>query len=74
MANDYRDRAAECLRLANDSGDSTRGAILLDMALAWLRLADQAERNSQVDLIYETPLRSVSQPMQQQQQRAKDDE
>jgi hypothetical protein len=27
----------------------------MEMAQAWLRLGEQAEKNSQLDLIYETP-------------------
>ena len=38
------------------------------MALAWIRLADQAEKNSQAELGYETPPGAVSQPTQQRQQ------
>jgi hypothetical protein len=45
------------------------------MAIAWARLAEQAERNSCTDLSYETPAPvTVPQPIQQQQQRNKSDE
>jgi len=30
---------------------------LIDVANVWLRLADQAEKNSHLDLVYETPER-----------------
>jgi hypothetical protein len=53
----YRDRAAECLRLANEANNHTHRASLLEMAQAWLRLSDQADRNSLADLTYETPPR-----------------
>jgi hypothetical protein len=52
---DYRQRAAECLRLANEASNPTHRASLLEMAQAWLLLHDQAERNRQTDITYETP-------------------
>jgi len=39
----YRENARECLRLANTTSDPRSKATLVDMALAWRRLADQAE-------------------------------
>jgi hypothetical protein len=72
MSNEYRERAAECCRVANEIANPDSRMTLLEMARAWLRLADQAERNSRSDLSYESP--SVPQPVQQQQQRAKDDD
>lgn len=74
MRDKYRERAAECLRVANDVNNPDQRTTLLDMALAWMRLADQAERNSRSDVSYETPPRSVSQPTQQQQQRRTSDD
>src|SRR5262245_459997 len=56
----YRDRAAECLRLANEATNPRHRASLLEMAQAWMRLSDQAERNSLADLSYETPPRSFN--------------
>jgi hypothetical protein len=52
---DYRERAAECLRLANESANPVHRAALLEMAQAWLLLHDQAEKNSLTDITYETP-------------------
>ena len=52
---DYRERAAECFRLANESSNPGHCASLRDMALAWLLLYDQAEKNSQADIVYEPP-------------------
>lgn len=51
----YRIKAAELFALANN--EPYRGLrIQCDrMARAYLRLAEQAERNSQLDLTYETP-------------------
>jgi hypothetical protein len=34
-------RAAECLRLVRTSLDSTNKALLLEMAQAWIRLAEE---------------------------------
>ena len=39
----YRENARECLRLANTTSDLRSKIALIDMALAWRRLADQAE-------------------------------
>jgi hypothetical protein len=69
MRDAYRERAAECFRLANGLNDPQLRALLFEMARAWLRLSDQAEKNSQADLTYETPA-SVQQQQQQQQKRA----
>jgi hypothetical protein len=38
----YRQYAFECLRLANTSSESETKTVLVDMAQAWLRLAEQA--------------------------------
>jgi hypothetical protein len=65
---DYRDNAAQCLRLASDATNQSTRASLLRMAEAWHRLHDQAERNALSDLSYETPSRQQSVPQQQQQQ------
>jgi hypothetical protein len=71
---DYRDNAAECLRLANEATSPSTRASLLRMAEAWHRLYDQAKRNALSDLSYETPPRPQRSVPQQQQQRAKDKE
>jgi len=60
-AKEYRLRAQHCLDIARDL-DSGEKMTLLDMAQAWLRLADQAERNQRTDLVYETPSRAKSKP------------
>ncbi len=39
----YRQNARDCLMLANTTSDPRSKAMLIDMALAWKRLADQAE-------------------------------
>jgi hypothetical protein len=43
-----------CLEMVVDI-DSPRKLVLIEMAQARLRLADQAERNQQNDVVYETP-------------------
>jgi hypothetical protein len=68
---EYRHNAAVCLRIAEVTMDTAARMVLLDMATAWYNLADQAERNSRADLVYETPPpRPAQQPagVQQQQQ------
>ena len=42
----YRLYAANCIELAASFSNSDRRVFLLGMARDWLRLADQAERNS----------------------------
>jgi hypothetical protein len=53
----YRSYAAECLRCAMQMTDAERRSSLRRMALAWADLADQAERNSRNDVVYEPPAR-----------------
>ena len=55
----YRAYASDCLRLGGTISDPTSKAVLLDMARAWVRLAEQAQKNSQVDLVYESPPRPL---------------
>ena len=45
---DYRQHALECVRLANDTHESGTKAALIDMAQAWIKLAEQAQRNRQL--------------------------
>src|SRR5712671_3169012 len=46
MASDeYRRNAIECLQLADGISDTPSRLLLIHMAQAWLRLADQAEKN-----------------------------
>jgi hypothetical protein len=69
---EYRRNAASCLHLVDKTDDPAEKMYLLDMAQAWHNLADQASRNSRVDLVYETPPRreraEPQQPVVQQQQ------
>ncbi len=51
---DYRLNAANCLHLADQSSDPAIRMGLIDIAHVWLGLAEQAEKNSGADLVYET--------------------
>ena len=51
----YQRHAAECLRLAEHAIDAVRRAELIEMAQGWLHLAEQAEKNSKLDVVYEPP-------------------
>jgi hypothetical protein len=69
-AEQYRRYAAECLKLLSRVGDAHTRAMFSQMATAWVNLAEQAERNAEADLIYESldpePARPVVQQQQQQ--------
>jgi hypothetical protein len=54
---EYKRRVAECLLLAAEQTDPHRKAAMLEMARVWSRLADQAVKNNQNDITYETPPR-----------------
>ncbi len=56
-AKDYLVRAQHCIDIAKET-DSPRRLVLLEMAKAWMRLAEQAERNRKTDVVYETPRRA----------------
>ena len=51
----YLLRAAELSAMAQTEMDSTSKLEFESLARAYLRLAKQAERNSQTDIVYETP-------------------
>src|SRR5262245_55258212 len=55
----YRQHAQECLRLANETLESSTKAVLIDMAQAWIKLADQAQRNRRFDLGQAVPVRPI---------------
>jgi hypothetical protein len=54
-AEEYRRRAEHCVKLARALARAEDKLILLEMAQAWLRLAEQATKNRATDLVYETP-------------------
>ena len=61
----YRAKAAEFAGKVRHEIDPTIRMQYDMLAQSYLRLADQAERNSQTDVVYETPAPQV--PLQQQQ-------
>jgi hypothetical protein len=46
-AEDYRNYAAQCLRLAQQAQEPVEKDALLSMAAAWRRLAEHAERTGE---------------------------
>ena len=52
---EYRRNAIECLRIADETITARSRVLLIHMAEAWMRLADQAQKNLTTDLVYETP-------------------
>jgi hypothetical protein len=53
---EYRRNASECLKISRQAIDPKNRALLIEMANAWARLADQADKNSKADLTYEVPM------------------
>jgi hypothetical protein len=51
----YRLHAAQCVDLSHSVSDSKGKSLLLHMAQSWVILAEQAEKNSETTLVYETP-------------------
>lgn len=51
----YRAFAAKCVTVAQGLQDTSEKLALIDMAQAWIALADQAERNEKLAVVYETP-------------------
>lgn len=76
---EYRIKAAEMSDRARREANPVVRAEYDNLAMSYLRLADQADRNARSDIVYETPpvRDSVQQPQpqqQQQQQQPKPDE
>jgi hypothetical protein len=59
LAEQYRRYAAECLAMSKRAGELGNKMALLNMAIAWTELAEQAARNQRNDVVYEPPLRSI---------------
>jgi hypothetical protein len=55
MKYEYRARAHDCVRIAQESTNPLHRVSLLEMAQAWMLLHEQAEKNSQADIAYEPP-------------------
>ena len=74
--NEYRIKAAEMIARAKQEASPIMRSQLENLALAYRRLADQADKNAMADIMYETPAeqRSVQQQQQQQQRQPKTDE
>jgi hypothetical protein len=52
----YRLHAAHCVELAEKISDAEGRLALLTMAKSWIALAEQAVKNSETILVYETPI------------------
>jgi hypothetical protein len=52
---EYRSKAAEIMERVRAETEPRLSAELAKLAYAYLRLADQADRNALTDLVYETP-------------------
>jgi hypothetical protein len=59
---DYRAKAATLRARAQREPDPTIAADFESLALAYLRLAEQADRNSQIDIRFDTPQRQTGEP------------
>jgi len=55
-ASRYRLHAAHCVERAEQISDAEGRLALLTMAKSWLALAEQAVKNSETVLVYETPI------------------
>ena len=66
-ANEYLEMAKERLESAKIVSDNSLRIELIDHALAYLRLAEQARKNQTLDLTYETPDKPAHGAQQQQQ-------
>jgi hypothetical protein len=69
-ADEYRVKAGDLAAFARAESDPFQKAEYERLSMAYLRLADQAERNSQTDVVYETPPAPADHPQAQQQQQA----
>ena len=55
----YWANASKCVRLAQNASDVHSKLTLLEMARAWVLLAERALKNSQTCLVYEPPMPSL---------------
>lgn len=62
QADIYRINAQECFDVAERCQEIRRRMQLLNMALMWLRLVEQAEINGKTDLVYESPPQNSGTP------------
>jgi len=59
---EYRVKAAELLAKTQHEATTELQAELEGLARAYIRLAEQAERNSLIDIVYETPPPKIDEP------------
>jgi hypothetical protein len=52
----YRQHAADCIAIAQQLSNNNSRLALLAMAQSWLALAEQAAKNAETLLRYETPV------------------
>jgi hypothetical protein len=52
----HRQYAAHCIEIAKQLPNTSGKLVLLDMAQSWLALAEQAAKNAETVLVYETPI------------------
>ena len=55
LAAQYREYAARCFHLAQRQETAGEKLALIDIAHAWSSLAEQAERNEALVVVYQTP-------------------
>jgi hypothetical protein len=67
---DYRAKAAAMYARAKQEKNLLMRSEYENLALAYLRLAEQAERNAETDFAYEAPPHPAAQPQLQQQQQS----
>ena len=69
-AEEYRRNARRCLELTHEMIDPTQSAKLIDLAASWIRLAEEAEKNSEADPTNKLPPPTIdpAKPVAQQQQ------
>jgi len=63
VATQYRQKALEFLEFAQTVDDQRQKGRLLELAQAYARLADLADKNSATDIVYETPPRQYGAAM-----------
>jgi hypothetical protein len=64
LATRYRLHAADCIKLAQSIAEAAGKLSLLNMAQAWVALAEQADKNGATALVYETPVAPPRSPEQ----------
>jgi hypothetical protein len=67
-ADEYRVKAGDLATFARAERNPFQRAEYERLSAAYLRLAEQAERNSHTDVVYQTPPQQPQRQVQQQQQ------